>query len=231
MIYSRRLMSAVIILVVVSCLPVIAQQEPANDFDRLLSNLEVHGFYEIRSGYRLQNDKHQKDMSIMETRLQLDLSSYLDWADFKAKGDIIGDLVEEQADFDLREAYIFTSPYEFMDLKVGRQTLTWGTGDLIFINDLFPKDWQSFFIGRDDEYLKAPSDAVKISLFSNLANLDIVYTPQFDSDRFISGERLSYWNSNLGRLAGQNAIQHTDKPDRWFRDDEIAVRLYKNINN
>ncbi len=46
MIYSRRLMSAVIILIVVSCLPVIAQQEPANDFDWLLSNLEVHGFYD-----------------------------------------------------------------------------------------------------------------------------------------------------------------------------------------
>ena len=185
----------------------------------------------MRSGYRLRKDKYEKDMSIMEQRLQIDLSSYLDWADFKVKGDIIGDLVEEQADFDLREAYMSTSPYDFMDLKVGRQTLTWGTGDLIFINDLFPKDWQSFFIGRDTEYLKAPSDAAKISLFSDIANLDIVYTPQFDPDRFISGERLSYWNSNLGRIAGRDAIIHTDKPNRWFRDDEIAVRLYKNINN
>jgi len=122
-------------------------------------------------------------------------------------------------------------PFAFIDLKVGRQILTWGTGDLIFINDLFPKDWQSFFIGRDSEYLKAPSDTVKVSFFSDLANLDIVYTPQFDPDRFIRGERISYWNSNLGRLAGRDAIIHTDKPNRWFRDDEIAVRLYRNINN
>jgi len=106
-----------------------------------------------------------------------------------------------------------------------------GTGDLVFINDLFPKDWQSFFIGRDTEYLKAPSDALKVSLFGDFANLDVVYTPQFDSDRFISGRRISYWNSNLTRIAGRDAIQHTDKPDRWFRDDEIAIRLYKNINN
>lgn len=167
----------------------------------------------------------------MEQRLQLELSTYLDWADFKVKGDIFGDLVEEQADFDLREAFIFTRPCDFMDLKVGRQILTWGTGDLVFINDLFPKDWKSFFIGRDSEYLKAPSDAVKVSFFSELVNLDIVYTPQFDPDRFINGERISYWNSNLGRLAGRDAIVHTDRPDRWFRDDEIAFRLYKNINN
>jgi len=109
--------------------------------------------------------------------------------------------------------------------------LAWGTGDLVFINDVFPKDWQSFFIGRDVEYLKAPSDAVKVSLFSEFANLDIVYTPQFDPDRFISGERISYWNSNLGRLAGQDAVQHTNRPDRWSRDSEVAARLYKNINN
>ncbi len=222
---------AFIILVVSLSLPVIAEEDAADDLTTLLSNMDVHGFYEIRTGYRTRKDKYEKDMSIMEQRLQLDLSSYLDWADFKVKGDIIGDLVEEQADFDLREAYIFTRPYDFMDLKVGRQILTWGTGDLVFINDLFPKDWQSFFIGRDTEYLKAPSDAAKISLFSELANVDIVYTPQFDPDRFIKGEHISYWNSSLGRLAGRDAIQHTDKPNRWFRDDEIAIRLYKNIDN
>ncbi|MFA5424175.1 MAG: DUF1302 family protein [Phycisphaerae bacterium] len=208
-----------------------AEQESQSDFDTLFANMTMHGFYEVRSGYRLQNDPYEKDMSIMEQRLQIDLSSYLDWADFKVKGDVIGDLVTEQADFDLREAFIFTRPYDFMDLKIGRQVLTWGTGDLIFINDMFPKDWQSFFIGRDTEYLKAPSDAVKVSLFSDLANLDIVYTPQFDPDRYITGERISYWNSMLGRHAGNDAIIHTNRPDRWFRDDEFALRLYKNIKN
>ena len=214
-------------------LPAAAQDGDENDNDSFLSNLpvEVHGFYEIRSGYRLRKDKYQKDMSVMETRFQLDLSSYLDWADLKFKGDIFGDMVTERAEFDLREAYIFSRPLEFMDFKVGRQILTWGTGDLVFINDLFPKDWQSFFIGRDTEYLKAPSDAAKISLFSDWANLDIVYAPQFDPDRFIAGERLSYWSSNLGRLAGRDAIVRTDRPNRWFRDSEIAARLYKNIKN
>ena len=212
-------------------LPVMAQEDNANDFTSLLSNLEVHGFYEMRAGYRLREDKYEKDMSIMENRFQLDLSSYPDWGDLKVKGDVFGDLVTEEADFDLREANIFLSPLEFMDLKVGRQILTWGTGDLIFINDLFPKDWQSFFIGRDNEYLKAPSDAAKVSLFGDWANLDIVYTPQFDPDRFINGSRLSYWNSNLGRLAGEDAVIHTDKPNRWFKDSELAARLYKNINN
>jgi len=193
--------------------------------------VEMNGFYEMRGGYRMQNDKYEKDMSIMESRVQLDLFSYFDWGDLKFKGDVYGDLVTEKGYFDMREANIFTRPTDFMDVKVGRQILTWGTGDLVFINDLFPKDWQSFFIGRDTEYLKAPSDAAKVSLFADWANLDIIYTPRFDHDRFIRGERISYWNVNLLRLAGQDAVVHTDKPNDWFRDSEIAARLYKNIDN
>jgi len=230
MIQLRKTITTTILSFLVFSLPT-AGEEADSDLDMILSNLEVHGFYEMRSGYRTRKDKYEKDMSIMENRLQLDLSTYTDWADLKFKGDLFGDLAGEQADFDIREACTFSRPFDFMDLKVGRQILTWGTGDLVFINDLFPKDWQSFFIGRDTEYLKAPSDAVKVSLFGDLANIDVVYTPQFDSDRFISGERISYWNSSLKSIAGRNAIQHTDKPDRWFSDDEIAIRVYKNINN
>jgi hypothetical protein len=235
MIRYRIIIGLVVLrLALCSALPAKAaasEEKADNSIFSKLPPIEMHGFYEMRSGYRLQNDKYEKDMSIMENRFQLDLSSYPDWGDLKVKGDVFGDLVTEEADFDLREANIFLRPNDFLDLKVGRQVLTWGTGDLLFINDLFPKDWQSFFIGRDNEYLKAPSDAIKTSLFGDWANLDIVYTPQFDPDRHIDGTRLSYWNSNLARLAGEDAVIHTDKPNGWFRDSELAARLYKNIKN
>ena len=86
---------------VIFSLPVMgAEENTTDDLTTFLSNMDVHGFYEIRSGYRTRKDKYEKDMSIMEQRLQLDLSSYLDWADFKIKGDVIGDLVEDRGDFD-----------------------------------------------------------------------------------------------------------------------------------
>jgi hypothetical protein len=122
-------------------------------------------------------------------------------------------------------------PTDTMDVKLGRQVLTWGTGDLIFINDLFPKDWQSFFIGRDTEYLKAPSDAVKVSFFMDWANLDVAYTPEFDSDRFISGERLSYWNPVLGGRAGEDDTLSVERRREFLEEDELALRLYRNIRN
>ena len=169
MIRSSRVTFALLVLTAVLSTVVLGQdEEPQEDpvqafFDKL--ETEYHGFYEVRSGYRLQNDPHEKDMSIMEARHQFDLFSMRDWGDVKIKGDVYGDGVEEKGVFDLREANVFARPTDTVDVKLGRQVLTWGTGDLVFINDLFPKDWQSFFIGRDVEYLKAPSDAAKISVF------------------------------------------------------------------
>jgi hypothetical protein len=191
---------------------------------------EVHGFYEARGGYRLQNDPYQKDMSIMEARTQIELQSMPEWGMITVKGDAYGDGVTERGEFDLREANFSVTPLEFLDVKLGRQILTWGKGDLLFINDMFPKDWQSFFIGRDTEYLKAPSDAVKFGVFSDSANLEVVYTPQFDPDRYITGERLSYWNGNQQRVVGQNAVTITQEPKGGFQEDEVAARLYQTFD-
>jgi hypothetical protein len=193
--------------------------------------LEINGFLELRAGHRTREDPYEKDISVLEARLQAELFTCTDWAEFKYKGDVWADGVTEKGEYDTREAWIFARPSDFLDLKVGRQVLTWGTGELVFLNDLFPKDWQSFFVGRDAEYLKGPSDAAKCSFFTELANFDVVYTPQFDPDRYVTGEYVSYWNEALGRPAGGDAMVSADKPDRWWRDDEIAVRIYKNIDN
>jgi hypothetical protein len=191
---------------------------------------EIHGFLEGRAGYRLQNDPYEKDMSIMESRYQLDLLSLPEWGTIAVKADVYGDGVTEQGEFDLREANVAFTPADFLDVKAGRQILTWGKGDLLFINDMFPKDWQSFFIGRDTEYLKAPSDAVKLGVFTDIANWEVVYTPRFDQDRFIHGERLSYWNGPAQQIAGQNAIVSVNRPQRWFQDEEVAMRVYKQVS-
>lgn len=198
--------------------------------------LDITSLWEVRNGYRLQNDEYEEDASIGETRLQLEMEKLWRGFAFSVTTDIFYDWVfekhtvdmeEGEGFLDLREANIAYSPLDFMDVKLGRQVLTWGTGDLVFINDLFPKDWKAFFIGRDTEYLKAPSDAIKTSFYTELLNLDVVYTPEFDSDRFVTGDRLSYWNGN--RIAGRDSKIHPDRPDDSFEDDELALRISKNI--
>lgn len=200
---------------------------------------DLTGFWEVRGGLRTQPDPNEKDASLGETRLQTEIEKRWPGLGFKLVTDFLYDpvfnehpirLEENQGWLLLREAVVSWTPISFLDIKAGRQILTWGTGDMLFINDLFPKDWKSFFTGRDPEYLKAPSDAVKVSMFSDIANLDVIYTPRFDSDRFIEGKRLSYWSNTLGRQAGRDAIVTHDKPEKWFEDDELSTRLFKNIS-
>ncbi len=200
--------------------------------------LETHGFLDVRGGRRVQSDPHERDTSLLESRLQLDVERMGDWATLQLRADLLYDDIVEDHDIDLeegkgwldlREANVLFTPLDFLDVKVGRQILTWGTGDLLFVNDLFPKDWQSFFAGRDVEYLKAPSDALFASVFSDYVNLDVAYIPCFDADRYISGERFSYWNPLLGRQAGRDAVAAVDVPDGWFRDDELAARASRNM--
>jgi hypothetical protein len=197
--------------------------------DRLYDDygIDLAGFIEVRQGWRLQNDPHQKGESISEGRLQVELGKDVAWAIFQFKGDMVWDRVEEEGRGEVRELNAAISPLDNMDIKIGRQTLTWGTGDLLFINDLFPKDWVSFFIGRDDEYLKAPSDALRIGLFSDIANLDFVWSPVFNGSTYIDGSRISYWNPILGRPAGRDFVFEDDERNRFFSDSDYALRLFK----
>jgi hypothetical protein len=200
--------------------------------------MSLTGFWEVRGGVRTQRDSHQRDASIGETRLQLESQILKEKYTFNLTTDFLYDAVPDghaidlergEGFVDLRELSLAFTPVDFMDVKVGRQVLTWGTGDLLFLNDMFPKDWQSYFIGRDVEYLKAPSDAIKLSMYSDIASWDVVFTPRFDPDRFITGERISYFDPIAAGRVGRDKRVNADIPDDWFRNHEWSTRVKKMI--
>jgi hypothetical protein len=205
----------------------------------LASDTTIRGFVEPRIGARTQNDPYEDQMSLAELRAQLDALTYFELFELQLRADFLYDALADDPEkidlrtgegfIDLREANVLFSPASWSDLKVGRQILTWGTGDLLFINDLFPKDWQSFLLGRDEDYLKAPSDAIYASFFPSIATIDVAYIPQFNADRHLDGSRLSYWNPGLQRIAGQDAVMQTDRPDDPFQDHEVTTRIYRNL--
>ncbi|WP_456387255.1 hypothetical protein [Desulfolithobacter sp.] len=197
-------------------------------YDRF--GIETRGYMEALVGLRTDNGADEKDGSAGEVRMQLELSGEMGQTLFTVKGDLTGDAVSEETSLKLREASMLFSPADIMDVKLGRQVLTWGTGDLIFINDMFPKDWLSFFIGRDDEYLKKPSNALKTSFFFESFNLDLVFTPLLEGSEFISGQRLSYYNPLAGRIVGRDMVMAVNEPESWFGQGEIAARLSQHIS-
>lgn len=200
---------------------------------------EVSGFLEMRGGIRFGNAEGYSDESLAEMRLQLKTEQELGAALLELSFDLLADASTSehsfdwesgQSWFDVRALNLSFSPTQAMDIKIGRQVATWGVGDLVFINDLFSKDWNSFFLGRDLEYLKAPQDSVRVSLFNDLADIDVIYSPRFQADRFIDGDRIAYWdamNSSLTRRSSPIAVA---SPGDAFEADELHLRASRMID-
>ncbi|MCK6370301.1 MAG: hypothetical protein L6Q83_03070 [Gammaproteobacteria bacterium] len=185
------------------------------------------GFIEIAGGSRFEEDPQvgrRGTLADLRTRLERDWRVEQATASLKADG--LYDAIDQEFDLVLREAALAFSPGSRIDVKAGRQVLTWGTGDLLFLNDLFPKDFVSFFAGREDEYLKAPSDTVRLTAWSDIVNLDFAWTPLFEPDDYLTGERFSFFSPAAGRLVAPEPPLGADLPTRSLDNGEFALRLF-----
>ena len=192
--------------------------------------VNVHGFAEYAYGeFTGENRALQRERSLNEARARLELDGFqgVEWS---LKVDARHDEVLAEDRLDLREAQIQWSPLDSTDIRFGRQVLTWGTGDLVFINDLFPKDWESFLAGRDDEYLKAPSDALRVTHYADSVNVDVAWMPAFEPDTLIDGERFSYFAPAAGDFTADPLLIRAEAPAPSVSNSEVALRLFRNIN-
>ncbi|RYV04019.1 hypothetical protein SOPP22_01000 [Shewanella sp. OPT22] len=180
------------------------------------SNLNYFGFVEGAYGRRLQNNTVIHSTSTLnEIRSRLELNYQLTDLNFNVSGDLLDDNIIGETKVQLRTAFIDYNLGNSLNIKAGRQILTWGTGDYLFLNDLFPKDWQSFFSGRADEYLKAPSDSIKTSWYSNNSSIQLVWTPRFEADNSINGERFSYFSPITNQHLGSLPESEKQSSDTW----------------
>lgn len=195
----------------------------------------VTGFMELAYSRRLSTDPAlDRPHTLADARVQFQWDYDLDASSIKTRADLYYDGVKNNTEVQVRELAwqgSLASLGEWgshFDAKVGQQVLTWGTGDYLFLNDLFPKDWQSFFSGRDDEYLKAPSFSAKLSGYFDAVNVDFVVTPRFTSDNYINGQYYSFFNPQFGQnVAPEYDIATANKPT----DAEYAFRLYKSFDS
>lgn len=202
---------------------------------------ELHGFFEEAFGPRFESsDVKHRQCSMAEARLQLKANYYFDddtiltdWQTaINAKSDFWLDLYfEGTVNTDLRELNLEFTPHDIVDVKIGRQVLTWGTGDYLFLNDLFPKDYESFFIGRDDEYLKKPSDALRLTVYPPWFNIDLALVPFFEPNIMPDGERLSFFDSFQGGIAGRRSDRMLIEPSRRAKNFTYAGRAYRNFGS
>lgn len=215
-----------ILIVLAQCIGVAVAQDGEKE-----KNIEIHGFLignlSGRTSGQRPGGKEGGDLILGEERLRLDIYTWSESieASARAKGELFHDAVAGELDVDLREAYLDYTTGDF-DFRLGRQIATWGVGDLIFINDVFPKDWVSLFSGRPLEYLKLGVDGLRSRYSSRPVNAELLVIPFFEPDNTPTSKRFFLFDP-----FSDVPSRHEEEPESTFRNTELAFRLYRRIGN
>ncbi|MBF0350063.1 MAG: hypothetical protein HQM11_03485 [SAR324 cluster bacterium] len=210
---------------------------------------ELAGMLEIERGGRVDVDEDRdQDWTLDNIRVRVKSNGSSQSARYYLKLDFVQDSVIRETHVDIREARILFTPLNWMDISVGKQVSTWGVGDMLFINDLFPKNWVANFAGQEMEYLKDGSNSIRMtSYFGMSGGVDIVFHPQFAPDTTPDGCRFSIYNPNsmldptqpelmasaeycdLDSTTGKNKMTDSELATRWFfkvSDFEVSFYTY-----
>jgi hypothetical protein len=197
--------------------------------DVVAQESSFHGFAQVNYALRVARppdkpgDAGRRDFILGDERVQIELSRTAGRAAFSARSDLFHDALSGSAGVEVREGYLTLSG-GWLDLRVGRQVVTWGVGDLVFINDVFPKDWTALLSGRPLEYLKVGADALNLNVYSPFASAQVVLIPFFEPDRLPGGDRLIAFDP-----FPPARLRETVEPEPEARNAEIALRLSRRV--
>jgi hypothetical protein len=183
----------------------------------------VLGTYTARIGNDWPKTSEGRRFLLAEERLRFELNLWTDVAETEilVKLDGVHDWVANDFSLDLREAYLdFT--VDKADFRFGRQIATWGVGDLLFINDVFPKNWVSFFSGRPLEYLKVGVDALRGRYSTDILNAELLLIPRFEPDTLPTPMRF-FLHDDFADVS----VRDEQLPDSGIDNPELALRLYR----
>lgn len=177
--------------------------------------LKFRGFIDSRWGTRVRdtNDFNRQE-TLFETRLQSSIRGKWHHYKINLKADIVHDDIIDGSYLDVREAYIELPPNDHYNIRIGRQSILWGLGDLLVANDLFPKDFLGLYYGRDAEaeYMVTPSDAIRSSFYFKNSSLDVIFS-RFEPSAVPTGQRFSYFNPFTQSIVGEDMALNIIEPD------------------
>jgi len=186
-------------------------------------DLSIHGFIQGNYSIGTKNAPGGSNLKWAEERAQIKLEYNKVPLYLFFKSDLSYDHIDRDLDTEIREAYVdYTA--SMWDLRLGRQVITWGVGDLVFINDVFPKDYEAFFSGRPMEYLKKGVDAIHLGLYPEALSLEVVIIPFFTPDDYPRRSRFWMYNPVPGV-----SDRTEEEPSATLHDTEVAIRAYRDI--
>lgn len=160
-----------------------------------------------------------RNHKLLEERAQLKLDAGNGAWHLRAKGDLAWDHLDRQDRSELREMYVdYTASH--WDTRIGRQVITWGLGDLVFVNDVWAMDFEALFSGRPLEYLKRGVDAVKLGAYPEFANFELVVAPSFRKSRIPDARRFHLYDPMPAVTT-----RGTDDPGHG----DVGLRVYRDV--
>lgn len=203
-----------------------------DSWDQPEEGLAWSGFVEALAGGRIHNNPViASDNTVADIRVRLEASRYWGNLFFSAKGDVWYDGTLTNLTGELMDLSLSGQLGDQMDIKAGRFVSTWGTGDLLFLNDLFPKDWESFFAGREMDYLKRAANSLKLGYFTSALNVDFVWTPVFEPDNTLDGQRFSYFSPFTGQETAAPPRMISERPQKKAGNGEFGLRLSRKVDS
>jgi hypothetical protein len=186
------------------------------------------------TGPKYDGEGPDDDWVMANRRLRLQTMKTNAHGGLYAKIDIVRDDISSDTYLDIRELRLQYTPADWLDISVGKQVSTWGVADMLFINDLFPKNWNANFLGRDMEYLKDSSNSIRFTSYIKKVTWDIVYTPRFAPDTTPTGCYLNVYDPNSNQIISNNQGCHYEnmaggRSSRDVHDSELAMNLNRYI--
>jgi hypothetical protein len=201
----------------------------------------LSGYFELEQAANISGVGVHEELAkghnfiISNQRLRLETIKTFIKGGVYAKFDFNHDAVTHYTEIDIRELRFQYRASDFLDLSVGRQISTWGVADMLFINDLFPKNWRANFTGRDMEMLKDPSNSLRLTSYINNSTVDLVYQPEFTPDVTPTGCRFGVYNpnaqaivTNLNECSKYNPL---DEKGDDLKGAEIAISIKTKIKD
>ncbi|MDO8673001.1 MAG: hypothetical protein Q7O66_16460, partial [Dehalococcoidia bacterium] len=187
---------------------------------------EVHGFLQNNSSQRIvTSSQFPAELLKMENRAQLELVHAGARWDWHSKTDFVWDPDNRYSRVDSREAYL-TSRSSRLDLTLGQEIITWGVGDLLFLTDVFPKDWVAFITGAPIEYLKKGSILAKANYYVRGAGVEAIWIPVFEGDTLPSGNKLAFFSP----FPTGASVREVDPPTT-FGNSQVGLRVSRMIRD
>ncbi|MCR5028973.1 MAG: hypothetical protein K6A31_06915 [Fibrobacter sp.] len=187
-------------------------------------SLSLNGF--VDTYHAVQVDYPHQYMS-SRTRLRLEMrADYGEASLFTSLNLAYNGIIDEQTGAFLREAY-FDYAGELLEIKAGRQIVTWGVADGLRITDLIsPMDYTEF-MANDYDDIRVPVNAIDLKFPGESFTAEAIFVPTPEYFVMPTGED-NPWSTELPE---KTRVDLENTPEKRLKNSEYGGRFRYFLEN